>query len=325
VRTEAEWSAEVPPGSFGARLQAIVAYFTGRLGLSHRDAVEAVSVLHGVELSLGTVAALQRQVSARLATPVETARRYVQQQAINYVDETGWKEKSKQCWLWLNATEDVTTFHLLAERNSAAARSVIGPGRCRVVTTDRFRGYDWLSEAKRQICWAHLKRDFQAMVERGAESKEIGEALLKQTEKLFDLWHQVREAEIGWRCFQRLIAPVREEVKEQLARGVACRSPKTRGTCRELRRLEASLWTFARVRGVEPTNNQAERALRRAVLWRRKSFGTQSAAGSQFVERILTVVTSLRQQGRDVVQYLTAACTSALGAGGSICLLPDTS
>jgi transposase len=324
VKTEAEWSAEIPKGSFGARLQAVVVYFTGRLSMSHRDAVEAVSVLHGVELSLGTVAALQQQVSARLATPVETARRYVQEQAVNYVDETGWKEKSKQCWLWLNATKDVTTFHLLAKRNSTAARAVIGSGRCSVITTDRFRGYDWLSAAKRQVCWAHLKRDFQAMVERGAESKEIGEALLKQTEKLFDLWHQARDAELGWRCFQRLIAPVRERVKEQLARGVVCKSVKTRETCRELRRLEASLWTFARVRRVEPTNNRAERALRRAVLWRRKSFGTQSAAGSRFVERILTVVTSLRQQGRDL-QYLTAVCASALGESGSVCLLPDSS
>lgn len=152
VKTEAAWSAEVPAGSSGARLQATVAYFTGRLGMSHRDAVEAVGVLHGVAMSLGTVTAIQRQVSARLATPVETARSYVQQQAINYVDETGWKEKSKQCWLWLNATKDVTTFHLLAERNSTAARSVIGKGRRSVITTDRFRGYDWLSDGKRQIC-----------------------------------------------------------------------------------------------------------------------------------------------------------------------------
>lgn len=172
---------------------------------------------------------------------------------------------------------------------------------------------------------AHLKRDFQAMVERGAESKAIGEALLKQTAKLFDLWHQVRDEGLRWRCFQRLIAPVRKKVKEQVEHGVVCKAVKTRGTCRELRRLEASLWTFTRVRGVEPTNNRAERALRRAVLWRRKSFGTQSAAGSRFVERILTVVTSLRQQGRNVLDYLTAACTSTTYGKASICLIPDTS
>ncbi len=89
--------------------------------------------------------------------------------------------------------------------------------------------------------------------------------------------------------------------------------------------LTSALWTFVRVRGVEPTNNAAERALRRAVLWRRKSFGTQSAAGSCFVERILTVATTLRQQGRDDMAYLTAACASFLGGSGSICLLPDSS
>jgi transposase len=325
LKTEAEWGADVPPGRFGARAQALVAYCTGRLGLSHRDVVEAMNVPHGVELSWGTVAALQQQVSARLAVPVETARRYVRQQAVNYVDETGWQEKAEQCWLWLNATKEVTTFHLLAQRNSMAARTVIGPGRDGVITTDRFRGYDWLSAERRQVCWARLKRDFQAMVERGAESKEIGAALLQQTKQLFNLWHRRQNAGLGWRRFQRLIAPIREQVKAELVRGVDCKAVKTRGTCRELCRLEASLWTFARVRGVSPTNNRAKRGLRRAVLWRRKSFGTQSPAGSQLVERILTVVTTLRQQRRDVLQYLTAACTSALSESLSICLLPDSS
>jgi hypothetical protein len=89
--------------------------------------------------------------------------------------------------------------------------------------------------------------------------------------------------------------------------------------------VEEALWAFVRMKGVEPTNNTAERALRRAVLWRRKLFWTQSVAGSRFVERILTVVTTLRQQGRGVLDYLTAACASAQGESRSICLLPDSS
>ena len=127
------------------------------------------------------------------------------------------------------------------------------------------------------------------------------------------------------RKFQQLMRPVEQRVNEWLNEGSECRSRKTRGTCRRIQAVESALWTFVRVRGVEPTNNAAERALRRAVLWRRKSFGTQSAAGSRFVERILTVVTTLRQQGRDVMEYLTAVCASSLSESGSICLLPDSS
>jgi transposase len=192
------------------------------------------------------------------------------------------------------------------------------------ITTDRYLGYSWLATARRQVCWAHLKRDFQAIAERAGDAKEIGEALLAQTKEVFRLWHELREGTISRRKFQHLIAPVQQRVTALLDAGSECRSRKTRGTCRHIRAVAAALWTFVRVRGVEPTNNVAERARRRAVLWRRKSFGTQSAAGSRFVERILTVVTTLRQQGREVLEYLTAVCASAQGQSRSICLLPDS-
>lgn len=325
VTTAAQWSAEVPKGGFGARLQASVAYLTGRLGLSHRDCVEALGMLHGARLSLGSVSAIQRQVSHALAAPVETAREFVQRQAVNHVDETSWRERSKLNWLWVNATGQVTTFRVAPKRDAATAREVIGRAKTSIITTDRYLGYSWLATQRRQVCWAHLKRDFQAISERNGESQEIGEALLGETKEVFRLWHQVTDGTLSRRKFQQLLMPVKQRVTELLTAGSECRSSKTRGTCRQIRTVEAALWTFVRVRGVEPTNNAAERALRRAVLWRRKSFGTQSAAGSRFAERILTVVTSLRQQGRNVLDYLTAACASSLGESGSICLLPDSS
>jgi len=325
VKTAAEWSEDVPPGRFGARLQATVAYLTGRLGLSHRDCVEALSVLHGAEVSTGSVSAMQSQVSYALATPVKTAHEFVRQQEVIHVDETGWRECGQMNWLWVNATRQVTAFRVAAKRDAATAREVIGRAKTSIITTDRYLGYSWLATTRRQVCWAHLKRDFQAICERGGESQEIGEALLVQTKEVFRLWHQVTAGTLSRRKFQKLIAPVQQRVKELLAVGSDCRSSKTRGTCRQIRAVEAALWTFVRVRGVEPTNNAAERALRRAVLWRRKSFGTQSLEGSRFVKRILTVITSLRQQGRDVMEYLTAACASAHGESGSSCLLPVTS
>jgi len=144
VQTQAEWSAEVPEGHFGARLQATIAYLTGRLALSHRDATEALSVLHGVEISLGSISAVQRQVSRALAAPVETAREFVRNQAVNNVDETGWREQSKLHWLWVNATEQVTAFRVAAKRDAATAREVIGQAKTSVITTDRYLGYSWL-------------------------------------------------------------------------------------------------------------------------------------------------------------------------------------
>lgn len=323
--TQANWPAGVARTSFGPRAQAIVGYLTGRLSASHRDVVEAMTVLYGLRLSTGSVSAIQRQVSAALAAPVDEARRFVCRQKAQYVDETGWRETGQQKWLWVNATADVTAFHLLDGRSADDAQRVISQSAKGVVATDRYWSYNWLAERRRQVCWAHLARDFQAMADRGGESEQTGRALLQQVKRIFTLWHKVRDGDLSRAQLQAAIKPVRRKVKGLLEAGARAGHKKTQNTCRNILKVERSLWAFVRAEGVEPTNNAAERALRRAVLWRRKSFGTQSAEGSRFVERILTAVSTLRQQGRDVLTYLTDACHAALGDEVLRGLVPDSS
>jgi transposase len=193
----------MPTGSFGPRTQAIVAYLRGRLHASHRDIVEAMEVLHGLKLSLGSVLALQRQVSRALAGPVQTAQGYAQRQAVNHVDETSWGQQDKLHWLWLLATPEMTVLHLLAGRGSAQAKQVIRKTAKGIVITDRYNAYNWLPQRRRQLCWAHLKRDFQAMAEREGKSAEAGQELLEQTKKLLTLWHQLRDEQIPQSTWRR--------------------------------------------------------------------------------------------------------------------------
>ena len=323
--TAAGWPEEMPRGNFGPRAQAIVGYLTGRLALSHRDVVEAMVALHGLSLGLGSVAAIQTQVSRALEQPVKTAQQYVHQQPVNQVDETGWPEGDKQKWMWIDVTPKVTVFQILRGRGQAEAREMIGKGFSGIVNTDRYAAYHWLDGHRRQLCWAHLKREFEAIKQRGGTSAEIGAGLLEEVREFFDLWRRLRAGSLCREEFQQQMEPIQARVRELVERGASCEQTKTRRTCANLLNHEVSLWTFVREEGVEPTNNNAERPLRRAVMWRRKSFGTQNESGSRFVERILTVVTSLRQQGRDVLKYLTSACGSLNREGGSICLLPDSS
>lgn len=313
----------MPRGHFGPRAQAIVGYLTGRLALSHRDVVEAMAALHGLSLGLGSVAAIQTQISRALEQPVKTARQYVHQQPVNQVDETGWPEGDKQKWMWIDATPRVTVFRVMRGRSQAEAREMIGKGFSGIVNTDRYAAYHWLDAHRRQLCWAHLKREFEAIKQRGGTSAEIGAGLLEEVRNLFDLWRQLQAGGSSREEFQQQTEPIQARVRELVERGASCEQTKTRRTCANLLNHEVSLWTFVREDGVEPINNNAERPLRRAVMWRRKSFGTQSESGSRFVERILTAVTSLRQQGRDVLEYLTSACESLTRGSNSICLLPD--
>ena len=321
----AEWPEEMPSGCIGPRAQAVIGYLTGRLALSHRDVVEAMEALHGLSLSLGSVSAIQQQVSRALEQPVKTARQYVHQQPVNHVDETGWPEGDKQKWLWINATPRATVFRIMIGRGQAEAREVIGRGYLGTVNTDRYAAYNWVNAHRRQLCWAHLKREFEAIKERGGASAEIGERLGDEVKAIFGLWHELRAGSLNREEFQQKMEPIQARVRNLLSKGTQCDQAKTRRTCENLLKMEVSLWTFVREQCVEPTNNDAERPLRRAVLWRRKSFGTESESGSRFVERILTVVTTLRQQGRDVLDYLTAVCRSINQESGSICLIPDSS
>jgi len=311
----------VPAGIAGPRLQAIVAYLTGKGHLSKRDIEEVLEDLLGVSLSLGSIIAIEKNVSEALASPVEEARQYVQEQPVVHSDETGWRENRKRAWLWAAVTPLVTVFLVHVSRGAVAARALLGDFLGYLIT-DRWNAYNGWAVRKRQLCWAHLIRDFRGFTERGKKAARIGEALLLQTEKMFALWHRVRDGTLKRSSFRVSMNPLRREVEDLLEGGTRCGESKTEGMCKRILKLAPALWTFARIEGVEPTNNAAERAVRPAVLYRKGCFGTHSAEGSRFVERILTVVMTLHQQERNVFDYLTRACTAALYRRKAPSLLP---
>jgi transposase len=192
-----------------------------------------------------------------------------------------------------------------------------------ILVTDRYSGYNWYPVRWRQLCWLHLLRDFEAIRGRGEVCEEIGDALLKQAHQRFEWWHRVRDDTLKRSTFRSYMTPLRQEGKRLLEAGSQCGVAKTEGTCREILKRRQALWPFVQVEGVEPTNNTAERSIRPGVQWRKSSFGTQSEAGSRFVESMLTVVTTLKQQNRNVLDYLTAAHEAAVRGEPVPSLLPE--
>jgi transposase len=219
-------------------------------------------------------------------------------------------------------TSWVTVFVVRMSRGGHIARELLGETFAGILVTDRYSAYNWYPVRWRQVCWAHLLRDFEAMRGRGGRSEEIGGALLAQAHQMFTWWHRVREGTLTRATFRSYMSPLRREMERLLEAGSRCGVPKTEGTCRDILKRREALWTFVQVEGVEPTNNAAERSLRPGVLWRKGSFGTQSEGGSRFVENMMTVVTTLRQQKRSVLAYLIAACEAALRGEAAPSLLP---
>jgi transposase len=238
---------------------------------------------------------------------VEEAAVYVQSCDLN-IDETPWKERRKRRTLWTMVTTQLSVFTITTGRGVAVLQQLVGEWYSGIVTSDRAKVYDSYALRKRQLCLAHLCRDFQAMIDRGGAGKEVGEALLEHMHVLFAWWHWVRDGTWTRATFQSSVRTLRASFKLELEWGAQNACPKTAATCRELLTREVALWTFVRVEGIEPTNNSAERSLRRAVLWRKVSFGTQSERGSRFVASMLTVLLSCQQQQRNALTYLTACC-----------------
>ena len=320
--TRTPWPDGVPSGTYGPRIQATVALCTGAYRLSKRTTQQAMDEVCGVPMSVGTISQLEHATTAAVAAPVEEARTYVHAQAVAHLDETSWCQGGKRAWLWVAVTSWVTVFVVRMSRGGHVARELLGETFGGILVTDRYSAYNWYPVRWRQLCWAHLLRDFEAMRGRSGASEQIGEALLAQAHQMFTWWHRVREGTLHRSTFRSYMTPLRREVERLLEAGSRCGVAKTEGTCRDILKRREALWTFVQVAGVEPTNNTAERSIRPGVLWRKGSFGTQSAEGSRFVESMLTVVATLQQQQRNVLEYLTAACEAALRGEAAPSLLP---
>jgi transposase len=311
----------VPTGAFGPRLRAILSVLAGAYRLGKRPIRQLASDLLGLTISIGMISRLERQAAAELEAPVEELRHHVRDAGSAHIDETSWKQGRDKAWLWVAVTRLVTVFAIATSRGAEVARDLLGTDRRKVVISDRLKSYAWIK--RRQFCWAHLARDFQAMVDRGGESAEVGRLLLGHSERLFDWWHRVRDGTMARATLQSHVAMLRFSFRDDLRRGVGCGCAKTAGTCRELLAGETHLWTFVRVEGIEPTNNDAERALRHGVIYRELSGGTDSESGSRFVERMLTVVATCRQQEIDVLDYLTRCYRAHLDGQPIPSLLPS--
>lgn len=292
----------VPRGQAGPRLIALVALLMGCFRQSKRRVALFLEQVLNQPCSPGWVVKLQNQATAALRPCYEEVAAQLPEQEQLSIDETPNKQGPDKAWLWTAVAATFTVFAFRTTRAATVLTELLGTAYGGVVNCDRAKMY--YSQPRLQWCWAHLKRDFQALIDSGdGVKKRLGHDLMRPTRKLFRLWARYRDGTLTRVGFQRLMKPIRQEIEALLLRGDFAGI----GMAQELWRHRDRLWTFVEVEGIEPTNNASERALRHAVIWRKLSFGTQSESGSRFVETLLTVVETCRQQSRNVFAFLTTA------------------
>jgi transposase len=302
--TRAVIPQEIRDHSVGPRLTATLSYFTGCHGVSKRGVEEIADNVFAAPIALGTVANLEQEVSAALAAPHQEALAAVRIAEVKHGDETSWKLAGALRWLWGAATVSVAVFVIHARRSAVGLTALLGEHIQGILCSDRWGVYNRVPNERRQICWAHLKRDFQKLVDRGGASRKVGRQGLKTVKKVFAAWHAFQDGKCTREELQANVELVANHLGRVLEQGTFGDDATVAKFCANVLKVELALWTFVKTEGVEPTNNFMERLMRRAVLWRKRSFGCWSEQGCRFVERILTVVQTRRLQEQNVLEYL---------------------
>lgn len=294
----------VPSGQAGPQLIALSALLMACFRQSKRRAAWFLSMILNVPASPGWMVRLQNRAAEAVEPAYEELGQQLAKQAVLHIDESPSKEGKTKAWVWTFVASTFTFFACRLSRAATVLDERLGKSYDGIIHCDRAKMY-W-AFGRLQWCWAHLKRDFQGLIDsRCGVKNRLGHDLMRETKKMFALWQNVRNGTLSRGAFRRRMKPIRKQIESYLLRGYC--NERAYGFCKELYEYRHRLWTFVDVDGVEPTNNAAEQALRHAVIWRKLSFGTQSAGGSRFVERMLTVIETCRRQKRNVLQWLTQA------------------
>jgi transposase len=311
VTTCAELPLGVPHGQTGPRLMAMTAMLMGHFRQSKRLASEFLRDLLNLPCCPSLTIKIQNQVSAALADVHRELKDELPNQFQLHMDETPTKQAQSKAWLWTAVARSFVVFAVFPSRAAQAITDLLGEGFQGIVNCDRAKMYYLLPYL--QWCWAHLARDFQAMIDSGVPDRvELGAKLSKQMKVIFANWHRFKAGELTWDEFRFPTALEAKRFNALLYEGTGSHDSKLRNQCKSLYAHSEHLWRFLTTEGVEPTNNHAERALRPAVIYRKLSFGTQSESGSRFVERIFSVLETCRMQHRSGFEFLVEAIQTKL-------------
>lgn len=304
----------IPSSPFGPRLMAIMALVTGVYHLSRRRAVQLLSDLLGVQVSLGALSAVEARVGDAVKPAVKEAWDRVGEDQVKHTDGTSWYQAGAAMALWTIATAAATVFKIVADGSKKTLEPLFGTLQG-ILVSDRAKALNFWVMERRQICWAHLLRRFVAFSERDGPGAAFGRQLLDYAGLLFEYWQDYKAGKLSRQTLVAWMAPVREQTEAVLAQAVAADIAGVSGACADILAHQPALWTFVEVDGVDPTNNHGERELRACVLWRKRSFGTQSARGNVFVENLMTVAHTARKQKKNVLEFLIGCCQAERDGG----------
>lgn len=317
---------EVPPEAAtatGPNLTALAATLVGEYHLSRDAAANLLGSVLGMPICAATVQACCVAASAALEPATTAVDAALPASNVIYMDETSWRQRKDLRWLWIAVGDTITSFAIHARRGADQLAKWFPKGFNGVVTCDRWRPYERF--AKRQLCWSHLERDLQAIIDGTRAGAEPATRVLSGAGTMFETWHHFKDGHIRRDELQSLTTGFRQQFKTFCTLGSRQkRDRRWRALGRDLLRQWDAVFRFLDTEGVEPTNNTAERGLRSGVIWRRTTQGSRTDAGTLFVQRMMTVTANCKRQARSVLRFLADTLMASRAGSVTPSLLPAT-
>ena len=310
-----ETPAEVGNRGFGVRVHGTIALLTSKFKLSKRQALELLKDFFQMPICVGSVSNIEHRVSQSLESLHGQIKNKIDESKIVHIDETGFKQNNRSGWAWMMANELFSFMQLDCSRGKKVAKKLIGNVINRIFISDRYPVYDFLPELCHQVCWAHLKRDFQKISERSGIAGVVGRRLLHSYGKIFAFWKSHLQQDNDDKRTRKKRRRLKNRMLRDLEFGASCSHLTTARTCRNMLEMGKSLWLFLENRDVPATNNLAERQIRPLVIAKKLSFGVKSDRGARYIERIYSLVLTCRQQNKDVLSWLQDSITQYFIAG----------
>jgi transposase len=312
--------AGIPRGQIGPRALALIGVLGTQYHLTQKKTRDLLAQVLGVDFSVGAVSQAYGVVAQALSAPVQQARQGLRQaaaqaSAVIGMDETRYPYEGGTNWVWAAVQPKLVVFSILPSRARYVAKDMIGENPQALVVSDRYAVYSWVDPQQRQVCWAHLLRDFQRMAERQGDAGRIGAKLLAYGYLLFR-WRDQQRPAAAYESLRRRVRRTLQQGQTQMQ----CR--RTRGTCADLLKLESALWNFVSRPEVPPTNNASEGCIRNIVLKRKISGPTRSRRGADFIARGYTALETCKLQGRNFLGFMNEVVGSFFGKGTVPSLLP---
>ncbi len=310
--------AGVPSGQIGPRALALIGVLGTRFHLTQGKIRDLLAQTLGLDFSIGAISQAHGKVAEALKAPLTEATASLCKAPVLHLDETRYPREGSANWVWAAVQPKLAVFSILPSRARYVAQELIGAEPRAVVVSDRYAAYSYIDASQRQVCWAHLIRDFTRIAQRAGQPGRIGRRLLGLACVMF-----------RWRARGKVSAedfePISRRLRLALQQGALQRScTRTANTCANLLKLWPALWGFITHVSVEPTNNAAEQALRGIVLKRKISGPTRARRVDNFIARGFSAHESCRRQGLDLWDYLQRAVLAWINKLPHPSLLPPS-